>query len=224
MVLYYLLLASCIYRWYSSICYCITAYPYGTALYSTDPLPIPIVLYYLLHDPCLSLRYSTILYWLPVYPFDTLLSSTGSLTIWYSTTFYWLAAYTYGTLHILLAHCISLWYSTILYWLHAYPNDNLLYSIGSLPIPMILYYLLQAHYLCSTGSLSIPMILYYLLLAHCLYPWYSTIFYWSLHIPKNSTIFYWLPAYPYVILLSSTGSLPIPMILYYLLLDHGLSL
>ena len=72
---------------------------------------------------------------------------------------------------------------------------------------MILYYLLQAHYLSSTGSLSMPMILYYLLLAHCLSLWYSTTFYWP-------------PAYPYGTLLPSTGFLPFTMVLYYHLLTY----
>ena len=85
---------------------------------------------------------------------------------------------------------------------------------------MILYYLLQAHYLSSTGSLSIPMILYYLLLywltaypygtllpstAPCLSLWYSI-------------TFYWVPTYYHGTLLPSIDLLNIPMVLYYLLL------
>ena len=61
--------------------------------------------------------------------------------------------------------------------------------------------------LSSTGPLPITMVLYYLLLAPCLSLWYST-------------IFYWLPSYPWGIL-SSSVSLPIPMLLYYLPNDHA---
>ena len=79
------------------------------------------------------------------------------------------------------------------------------------------------------------MVLFYLLLTHCLYLGYSTTIYWlpaypcRTLLPSTSPlpiplvlyyilIFYWLPAYPYISLLPYTGPLPMPMLLYYLLL------
>ena len=55
MVPYYLLVAPCLYLWYTTFFYWLTVYPYGTLLSSTDPLPIPRVLYYHLLASCLFL-------------------------------------------------------------------------------------------------------------------------------------------------------------------------
>ena len=149
MVIYYLLLAPCLYLWYSTIFFWLPAYPYGTLpttfywppdyphctqLSSTGPLPVSMVLYYLLLAPCLSLWYSTIS------PF---------LSMWYSI-FYCPSANTYVTLLSSKCSCLSLRYSTIFYGPIAYTNGTLL---------------------SSTGPLLIPMILYFLLLAPCLYLW-----------------------------------------------------
>ena len=119
--------------------------------------------------------------------------------------------------YLLLAPCLYLLYSTIFYSITAFPYDTLPSSTDSMPISMVLYYLLLASFLylntllSATGLVPIPMALHYILLAHCLYLSYST-------------TFYRIPAYPYGTLLSSTGFLPIPMVLYYILLAHCLSL
>ena len=171
--------------------------------------------YYLLHAPCLYLWYSTIFYCPTVYTYGTLLPSTGSLSIpmvlfylllapflslWYFTTFYWSLPISLELYYLLLDPCLYLCYSTIFYWIPAVTYDTLL---------------------PSSGSLNILMVIYYLLLANCLSLWYSITFYWP---TSYSTIVYWLHAYPYLTRLSSSGSLPIPMVLYHLLLDHCLSL
>ena len=143
-----------------------------------------MVLCYLLLAPCLSPINSSTLYWPTDYPYCTQLSSTGPLPV--SMVLYYL----------LLAPCLSLWYSTIFYWLPSYPCGTLSSTVP-LPIPLLLYYLPSAH----AGFLTIPLVLYYRLLASCLSLWYSTIFYWP-------------NAYTYGILLSSAGSLLIPMVLY----------
>ena len=142
MLLYYLLHAPCLYLWYSTIFYCPTAYTFGTLLSSTGFLPITTVLFHLLLALCLSLCYSTIFSSIPAYTYGTLLPSTCSLTI--PKVIYYL----------LLTHCLSLWYSinfywptaysSLVYWLHAYPYEILLSSTDSLPIRMVLVYLLLA--------------------------------------------------------------------------------
>ena len=182
MVLFYLLLTPCLPLWYFTTFYWLPAYTFGTLLSSTVPLRIPMVLYYLLLAHCLS-RVFTI----PIVPYYLLMAPC--LSLWFSF------------IH-LLTHCLYLWYFFTFYWLPANPYGTILPSIGSLPIPMVLYYLL---------------------LAPCLYRWYSTIFY----CPTTNT---------FGTLLSSTGSLPIPhflsfwfeqvgslpipLVLYYLLLSH----
>ena len=106
-VLYYLLLAPCLSPWYSSIFYCLPAYPYGTyhlllatvytnvtLLSSTGSLLIPMLFYYFLLDPCLYLWYSTTFHWLPDYPLGNLLSSSDPLPI------------TMILFYLLLAHCL----------------------------------------------------------------------------------------------------------------------
>ena len=80
-VLYYRLLASCLYLWCYTIFYWLSAYTYGTLLPSTGLLLIPMVLYYILLAHCLSLWYSTIFYWPTACTYGTLISSTGSLPI-----------------------------------------------------------------------------------------------------------------------------------------------
>ena len=139
MILYYLLLAPCLSRWYSTIFYRPTAFHYGTHLPSTGPLPISIVLYYFLLFSCLFLWYTTFFYWLTAYTYGSLLSSTDLLPITtvlyyhllapclslsYFTTFYW-------------PHCLYLWYSTIFYLLPAYPYSSILPSTG--PLSMLCY-------------------------------------------------------------------------------------
>ena len=177
-------------------------------------MPISMVLYYFLLPNCLYLWYFTTFFWVPVYPYGTLLSFTGSLPI--PMVLYHLllvTAYTNGTLsstgslpitmlfyYHLPDTCLYLLYPTTFYWLPDYPFGTLL---------------------PSTGSLTIPMLIYYLLLANCLSLWYSITFYWPI---AYSTIVYWLNAYVYQTLLSSTGSLPTTLVLYYLLLDQCLSL
>ena len=148
MVLYYLLLASCLYLWYSSIFFWLTAYPYGTALHFTGTLSILMVLYYLLLDPCQELWYSTALYCIPVYPYCSLLSSTGSLPI-HMILFYLLLAPCLYLWYLLLASCLYLWYSTIFYWRTACTFGTLLSSTGSMPIPMFLYFLLLTEKVCK---------------------------------------------------------------------------
>ena len=177
----YILLAQCLYLWYSYTFYWLPVYPYGTLLSSTGSLPITVVLYYLLLSHCLNLWYSIIFRWplsIPLVPYYLLLAKC--LYLWYSTVFFWLPAYSYCTLpssiwlpdgtllpstyslpipmliyYLLLAPCLSLWYPTSFYWPTAYPFDTLLFSTGFLPISMILFYILQAH---------------------CLSLWYSYIF------------------------------------------------
>ena len=132
--------------------------------------------------------------------------------LWYSTTFYQPTAYTNGTLLSSTGQCLYQWNSAIFYWLSANPYVTLLSSTGSLPIPMVLYYILMASYsttfywrpahtygslLSPTDSLRISMVLFYLLLAYCLYLWYFT----TVYLPT---------AYPF--------EPPIPMVLYDLLL------
>ena len=213
---------------------------YGTPLHSTDSLPILMVLNNRLLAPSLYLWCSQpiplVIYYLPMppaYPFGTQLSSTGPLpTPMVLSVFYWPTAYLYGTLltstgslpfpmvyyFLLLANCLSPWYSTIFYRPTAHTT--------------VLYY----HLLALCLSLSYFTTFYW---PHCLYLWYSSIFYWlpaypySSILPSNgslpmlcySTIFVWSTAYTsYGTLLSSTGSQPILMILYYLLLAHCLYL
>ena len=68
------------------------------------------------------------------------------------------------------------------------------------------------------------MVLYYLLLSQCLYLCYSTIFQCLLPAIWYSTNFYLSYAYTFGTLLSSAGSLLIPMVLYCLLLSRCLYL
>ena len=244
MVLSYMLLAHCLF------CYPLlaTAYTYNTLLSSTVSLPIPTVLFYLLLPTCLYLRYSTIFYWVHAFTYGSLPPSTGSLPIpmvlyylllshcpslLYSTFFYWFPAYTYGIYYLLLDPYLYLWYSSIFYWLPVYTYGTLLPSTAFLPIPMVLYYLLLAHCLSlcysttSTGSLPIPMVFYYLLLAPCLSLWYYTIFYWPSAYHYGTLLHSSCPlatAYTNDTLLSTTGSLPIPMEPFYLLLPSCLYL
>ena len=103
----------------------------------------------------------------------------------------------------MLAHCLYLWYTTTFYWPTAYIYGTLL---------------------PSTGLLLIPMVPNYLRLAHILSLWCSTAFYWLLSIPVVLCIFYWITDCTSVTLLPSSGSLLIPMVLYYLLLAHYLFL
>ena len=99
--LVYLLLAPCLYLWYSTTFYWLPSFSYNTLLSATGLLPILMALQYILLAHCLYLSYSTTLYRNPAYPYGTLLSSTGFLPIL-------MVLYC-----ILLAHCLSLWYSTI---------------------------------------------------------------------------------------------------------------
>ena len=112
--------------------------------------------------------------------------------------------------YLLLAPCLSLWNSSTFYLPTDYP------------------YCTQ---LSSTGPLHVSLVLYYLLLAPCLSRWYSTIFYWLPSYPcgtLTSTVplpipmlLYYLPiahTYPFGTLLSSTGAMPIPIVLKCLLL------
>ena len=142
--------------------------------------------------------------------------------------------------YLLLAHCHSLWYSTIFlclpflylwnsntfYWLHAYTYGTLIPSTGSLPIPMVLYYLLLAPCLSLWNSTTFywpTAYTYGILLSSngpCISPWYFTIFYWPndytmilfcLQLAPflslwYSTIFYCPTAYTQGILLSYNGS------------------
>ena len=70
----YFLLTHCLYLWYSTTFYWLPAYPHGSLLPSTGPLPIPMVLFYLLLTHCLylsptgSLRIPMILYYLLLAP------------------------------------------------------------------------------------------------------------------------------------------------------------
>ena len=92
----------------------------------------------------------------------------------------------------------------VLFYLPLPSYSTLLSSTGSLPIHMVLFYILLVQCL-------ILLVLFYLLLPFCLYLLYST-------------TFYWLTAYPYGTLLSSIESLLIPLVRFYLLLDPCLSL
>ena len=219
MILYYLLLALCLSQFYPTSFYWPTAYTYGTLF---------------------------IFYWLPAYPNGSLLPSTGQLpipTVPYHLLMTLCLSLLFSFNH-LLTHCLYLWYYSTFYWLPVYPCGTVLPSTGSLSIPMVLYYLLLAPcytfgtLLSSTVQLLLPMVFCYLLLAHCL----SRIFtipivpYFFLIAPCLSlwlsfnhllthclylnyySTFYCLPANPYGTILPSTGSLPIPMVLYYLLL------
>ena len=144
------------------------------------------------------------------------------------TTFYLIPTYIYGTL---LSSTGYLYIPMVLFLLH---------STAFLSIPMVLYYLLLAHCLSlwysttSTGSLPIPMVFYYLLLAPCLSLWYYTIFYWPTAYHYGTLL---QSSGPLPTLLSSTGyclylryssifycSLPILMVLFYLLLPSCLYL
>ena len=184
-----------------------------------------------------SLLLALCLYCFPVYPYSTLLSSTASFysygNLLPSTGSLSIPMVLY---YLLLAPCLSLWnssyyillapwlstlHTTIFYRPTACIYGTLLSSTGSLLIPMVLYYLsLPIHvvlylllslclYLCYSTIfqvlMPIPLVLNYLLRAHCLHKWYSTVFYWP-------------PAYTYDTLLSSTGSMPIPMVIYCLLM------
>ena len=120
---------------------------------------------------------------------------------------------------------LYLWYSITFYWPPADLYGTLLTPAGSLHITLVLYHRLLATaftnetLLSSTGSLPFTMVLYYLLPAHCLSLWYSTTFFWP---TAYCTFLYWLHAYHYGTLLPLSGPLPMPMLLYYLLLDHCL--
>ena len=210
MVLYYHLLAFCLSLWYSTI---------G------------------LMAPCLFLSYSFTFYCVPAFTYDTKIPSTGPLSISMvlSCLYIWLLLPFSGSLTIpmvlfyfLVSPCRYLWYSTIFYFLPAFTYDTLLFSTGYLPIPLILYHILLAHrlslwystmfYWPTAYSYGTLMVLYYLLLAHCLYLLYTTTFYWPTTLSLwYSTIYYWLPAFPYGTLPLSNASLPIPMVLFYLL-------
>ena len=111
--------------------------------------------------------------------------------------------------YFLLAHNLYLWYTTTIYW-----------STGlSLWYPTSFYWPTAYPYgtlTFSTGKLPTPMVHYYLLLAHCLYLWYTTTYYWSTELSLwYFTIIYWLPAFPFDLLPSSNGHLPIPRVLFY---------
>ena len=183
-----------------------------------------MVLYYLLLAHCLSLWYST--------------TSTGSLPI--PMAFYYLLLAPCLSLwhytNVLLAHCLSLWYSPTYFWPTAYSTIH--YWLQ--PILMILFYLLLipartfGSPLPSTAFLPIIIVLSYLLPAHCLlyYPLLDTAYTYDTHLSTSfpcqylwySSTFYCLPAYTYDILLSFTGYMPIPMVLYHLLPDPCLYL
>ena len=94
---------------------------------------------------------------------------------------------------------LYLWYATTFYRLPAYPYGTLLSSTGSLPLPLIIYYILLVHCLSLWDSTAISGS------APCIYLCYSSTFYWP-------------TSYTYGTLLPSTDPLPIPMVLYYLLL------
>ena len=127
--------------------------------------------------------------------------------------------------YLLLTLCLSLWYSSIIYWPTVYHFFTILPSTSPLPIPMVFFYLM----------------------ATCLYLFYSTIFHkfpaciygtiLSSTAPlSKQKVLYYLPipmvlyhillatAYTNGFLLSSTGSLHIPMLFFYLLLDPCLYL
>ena len=67
MILFYLLLAPCLYLWNSTTFYCLPAYTYDILQSFTGFMPIPMVF--------------TTFYLIPTYIFGTLLSSTGYLHI-----------------------------------------------------------------------------------------------------------------------------------------------
>ena len=129
MVLYYLVMAYCLYLWYSTIICWPTAYRYGTLLHSTGH--------------CLSLWYTTTFYWLLSIPVILAIP----LLLYYLL---WLNAYPFVLpiplvrYYLLIAPCLSLWYSTVIYWLYAYTYDTLLPSTGPLSIHMVPYHLLLA--------------------------------------------------------------------------------
>ena len=216
----------CLYQWNSAIFYWRSANPYITLLSSTGSQPLPMVLYYLLLLLCL-------LYYLLLAPSLYLWYSTTFF--WptaYSTTFYWHPAYTYATLLFLLAHCLYLWFFTTVYWPAGYTMYRLYlwYSITFYWPPADLYGTL----LTPAGSLHSTLVLFHRLLATaftnetllsllapCLSLWYSIIFYWPTAYHYGTLL---LSSGPLPTLLSSTGSMPITMVLYYLHLAHFLCL
>ena len=114
----------------------------------------------------------------------------------------------------------------ILYYLPLAPFLYLWYSITVYSLPAYTYVTL----LSSTCSLPISMVLYNLLLPQGLFLSYFTTFNWLTAYPYGTLLS--STAYPYgtyhlllytvytnVTLLSSTGSLLIPILFYYLLLD-----
>ena len=225
-------LTCCLYGHYNF--YWFTGPPSGTFLSSIGPLPISIVYYHLLLAHWLSLWYTTIF----------LLAQW--LSLWYTTVFYRPTGYLYDTLpyssdtlsislihfYFLLAHWLSLWYTTVFYWLTGYLYGH--------------YYSLLAHwlslwYIIIFFWVSGYVVHYYFLLAHWLSLWYTSIFYWPTGPPfviLPSSIAHWHTGPPYGTLLSSTGTLTIPMVHlvsstgtlaitmvhYHLLLSHWLSL
>ena len=137
LVLYYLLLTPCLSLWYSITFYLAPAYTSKR-----------MVSYYLLLTHYLYLRYSTTFHWPMAYPCGTLLPSAGPcLSLWYYTIFYWLPVYSF------------VWCSTIFYWLTSNTYATLLSSTGPLPITIVLYYL----HLALPFVPPIPMVLYYIL-------------------------------------------------------------
>ena len=149
MLLYYLLLAPCL--------------SYGTLLSSTDSLPVTVVLHYLLLGPCLylytygillpstdPLPIPKVLYYLPL---------AHCLSLWYSSTFCWALPVHMVLYYLLLAPCLFLWYSTIFYWLTSNTYATLLSSTGPLPLTIDLYYF----HLALPFVPPIPMVLYYIL-------------------------------------------------------------
>ena len=98
--------------------------------------------------------------------------------------------------YLRLVACLNQWYTTTFYWLTAYsyftlPPSSVAYPYGTL--------------LPSADNLPIPMVHYYLLLTPYLSLWYSTTLYWP-------------TAYTYGTLLSYACPLPIALVHYYLLL------
>ena len=123
--------------------------------------------------------------------------------------------------YLLLTLCLSLWYSSIIYWPTVYHFFTILPSTSPLPIPMVFYYLMATFFtlLCSTYSLPVYMVLYYLLL-----PLIKQKVLYYLPIPMVLYHILLATAYTNGFLLSSTGSLHIPMLFFYLLLDPCLYL
>ena len=144
--------------------------------------------------------------------------------------------------HILLAHWISHRYTSLSYWPNGYFYGQLPSPICLLIIPMVNYYLLLAHWIslgyttiyywpnvylyCTlpspTGPLDISMVHCYLLLAHWISLWYTTIFYWISQ--RYTTLSYWPNGYLYGTPPSHIGPLTIPMVHYFLLPTHFISL